>query len=180
MLCKMFVVHYALTLCFIVFTGASETLCQVCLLHCFQSTSVSRLCVTHGNHVLLGFSISDSYCCILFSNISLDYSQDFILLLFSEKHCDYFNRSEPLLSSLKVSAAMLLSVRLSLKGEDQVRQDELKGLSILNITFYVKYMRQTGCPTMYPCHAQLERKQQWLHCYTYICKPKMFIWCRRC
>lgn len=35
--------------------------------------------------------------------------------LFSKKHCDYFNRSESLLSSLKVSTAMLPSARLSLK-----------------------------------------------------------------
>lgn len=83
------------------FYSAYKTLWQPSLLQCFESGGESRFCVSHGNHVLPGFSISDSYCCILFSNISLDYSQDFILLLFSQKHCDYFNRRESPLSRLK-------------------------------------------------------------------------------
>lgn len=40
-----------------------------------------------------------------------------MLLLFSKKHCDYFNGSESLLSSLKESGVMLLSACLSL-GDD--------------------------------------------------------------
>lgn len=41
------------------------------------------------------------------------------VLLFSKKHCDYFNRSESPLSRLKVSTTKLLSARLSFeKVED--------------------------------------------------------------
>lgn len=54
------------------------------------------------------------------------------MLLFSEKHSDYFNRSESLVYSLKVSAVMLFYARPSIKRGilGTVRQEELQGLPI--------------------------------------------------
>lgn len=50
------------------------------------------------------------------------------VLLFSERPCDYFNQSESLLTTPKVSPAVVLSARTSSNRNDWGCQNEPKGL----------------------------------------------------
>lgn len=73
----------------------------------FHSRAGSAL--SHGNHVLPGVSIAHCFCSVLTSNRSLDYSLDFILLLFTQKHCDYFTGGETLPSRLRATCRKVAS-----------------------------------------------------------------------